>query len=171
MKPLVCHYYELLKKDSSLLCPKNQLYGQEVNTFVVSPIATFNSKHWQIRSVKVHGKYRLFPFLLGSATTTWDHPVICSAIKYEFKLDDQSINYSEDYSHYFSLEVPMKVKNPLFVNWDDCVHEKKEKAKFYSLDDIGKDHDLRYNLIGGELSVMLMCMFSDNFFTLPCLFN
>lgn len=142
---------ETLILSPHLMCPQNEKYGCEVSCNLVSPIHFFGGKHWQLRSVKVRGKWYLLPFVITSGGTPSDKPIVCDGVLAHFHIDKTTLDQDQPYSGLFDLVHPFTIKRPLCQEWDE-VHKRSMLAKGYN------PLDMRFNLIGSEAAGCIIAL-------------
>jgi hypothetical protein len=80
---------ELVLSNPRSCAPVSSLYGKRVSKFTVSRIFYFNGKPWQLRSIKIQGIWRIFPFIIDTGGPEDRLPIISAPILNRYHLDNK----------------------------------------------------------------------------------
>jgi hypothetical protein len=86
---------ELVITDPTSRPPENPLYAKQVRGFTVSKIFSFNGMPWQMRSIKIKGKWFILPFIIDTGGPQSRFPIISDPVLKKFHLFRTSSNIPE----------------------------------------------------------------------------
>jgi hypothetical protein len=126
---------QLVLADPRSKPPDHPMYGQAVKKFTVSKIFSFNGKPWQLRSIRIKGIWRIFPFIIDSGGPQNRLPIISEPILKKFHLERERDNQAG------RIAVPSPFgysQAPLTGTWGD------------SRAAVIQAHDMKFNAFGSD---------------------